>query len=72
MKNHLQLEKECEKLRNELQQKSALNQVTTETTGQLLERIRGEQLRQDDTEVRSKNEMERLRQLHESTLVIIL
>ncbi|KAL7734985.1 hypothetical protein ACLKA6_011250 [Drosophila palustris] len=62
------LERECETLRNELQQKSMLNQVTSETTGQMLDRIRGEQLRQDDAEVKAKNEMERLRQLHETTL----
>jgi len=71
LKTQLQLEKECDKLRNELQQKSMLNHVTTETTGQMLERIRGEQLRQDDAEVKAKNEMERLRQLHETTLVNI-
>ncbi|XP_034482120.1 centrosomal protein of 135 kDa isoform X2 [Drosophila innubila] len=65
---HKKLKQECEKLRNELQQKSMLNHVTTETTGQMLERIRGEQLRQDDAEVKAKNEMERLRQLHEATL----
>ncbi|XP_017842894.2 centrosomal protein of 135 kDa isoform X1 [Drosophila busckii] len=62
------LEKECEKLRSELQQKSMLNQLTTETTEQMLERIRGEKQRQDEDELRSKCEMDRLRQLHESTL----
>ncbi|KAH8261538.1 hypothetical protein KR044_010915 [Drosophila immigrans] len=62
------LEKDCEKLRSELMQKSLLNQVTTDTTGQMLDRLRDEQLRQDDSEVRAKNEMERLRQLHETTL----
>ncbi|EDV97142.1 centrosomal protein of 135 kDa isoform X2 [Drosophila grimshawi] len=62
------LEKECEKLRSELQQKSVLNQVTTETTEQMLGRIRGDQHRQDEAELSSKRELERLRQLHESTL----
>ncbi|XP_034104614.1 centrosomal protein of 135 kDa isoform X1 [Drosophila albomicans] len=62
------LEKECEKLRSELHQKSLINQVTTDTTGQMLDRLRDEQLRQDDAEVRAKNEMERLQQLHETTL----
>ncbi|KAH8369969.1 hypothetical protein KR093_001625 [Drosophila rubida] len=62
------LESELRKLRSELHQKSLLNQVTTDTTGQMLDRMRDEQLRQDDAEVRAKNEMERLRQLHETTL----
>ncbi|XP_030078735.1 centrosomal protein of 135 kDa isoform X2 [Drosophila hydei] len=62
------LEKECKQLRAESQQKSALNEITTETTEQLLERIRGEQQRQDNAELTAKREMERLRQLHEKTL----
>ncbi|XP_030570956.1 centrosomal protein of 135 kDa isoform X1 [Drosophila novamexicana] len=62
------LEKECEKLRSELQEKFALNQVTTETTEQMLERIRGDQQRQDEAELSAKREMERLRQLHEKTV----
>ncbi|KAH8405257.1 hypothetical protein KR222_000686 [Zaprionus bogoriensis] len=62
------LEKECEQLRSELQQKSALNQVTTETTEQMLERIRSDQQRQDDAELKAKNEMERLRKAHECTM----
>lgn len=65
----MQLEKECEKLRSELQEKFALNQVTTETTEQMLERIRGDQQRQDEAELSAKREMERLRQLHEKTVV---
>lgn len=65
----LQLERDCEQLRSELQQKSALNQVTTETSEQMLERIRMDQQRQDDSALRARNEMERLRQVHETTLV---
>lgn len=56
-------------LRNELQQKSALNQVTTETSEQIVERIRSDQQRQDDSALKARNEMERLRQVHETTLV---
>lgn len=56
-------------MRNELQQKSALNQVTTETSEQIVERIRSDQQRQDDSALKARNEMERLRQVHETTLV---
>lgn len=56
-------------MRNELQQKSALNQVTTETSEQIVERIRSDQQRQDESALKARNEMERLRQVHETTLV---
>ncbi|XP_017955741.1 centrosomal protein of 135 kDa isoform X2 [Drosophila navojoa] len=62
------LDKECEKLRAELQQKSELNHINTETREQLLDRIRGERQRQDEAEVTTNCEMERLRQLHAKTL----
>ncbi|XP_068143265.1 centrosomal protein of 135 kDa isoform X2 [Drosophila tropicalis] len=62
------LTKECDKLRWELQQSAAVNQVTTETTDEMMERLRNDQQRQEDAEVKAKNEMERLRQLHQTTL----
>ncbi|XP_017862911.1 PREDICTED: centrosomal protein of 135 kDa isoform X2 [Drosophila arizonae] len=62
------LEKECKKLRAELQQKSELNHISTETREQLLDRIRGEQQRQDEAGLTANCEMERLRQLHAKTL----
>lgn len=65
----LQLERECVQLRSELQQNSALNQVTTETSEQMLERIRSDQQRQDESALKARNEMERLRQVHQTTLV---
>ncbi|XP_065721027.2 centrosomal protein of 135 kDa isoform X1 [Drosophila suzukii] len=62
------LEKQCEKLRDELQQSSALNKVTTETTDLMLGRLHNDQQRQDDDDIRAKNEMDRLqRQLQQTS-----
>ncbi|XP_017053415.1 centrosomal protein of 135 kDa isoform X2 [Drosophila ficusphila] len=62
------LEKQCEKLRDELQQSSALNQITTETTDQMLGRLHNDQQRQDDDDIRAKNEMDRLQRQLQQTL----
>ncbi|XP_016994011.2 centrosomal protein of 135 kDa isoform X2 [Drosophila takahashii] len=62
------LEKQCEKLRDELQQSSALNQITTETTDLMLGRLHNDQQRQDDDDIRAKNEMDRLQRQLQQTL----
>ncbi|XP_017065747.2 centrosomal protein of 135 kDa isoform X1 [Drosophila eugracilis] len=65
------LEKQCEKLREELQQSLALNQVTTETTDLMLGRLHNDQQRQDDDDIRAKNEMDRLQRQLEQTLSLL-
>ncbi|XP_044317491.1 centrosomal protein of 135 kDa isoform X2 [Drosophila rhopaloa] len=62
------LERQCEKLRDELRQSSALNQITTETTDQMLGRLHNDQQRQEDGDIRAKNEMERLQRQLQQTL----
>ncbi|XP_052848282.1 centrosomal protein of 135 kDa isoform X2 [Drosophila gunungcola] len=62
------LEKQCEKLRDELQQSSALNQITTETTDQMLERLHNDKQRQNDDDIRAKYEMDRLQRQLQQTL----
>ncbi|EDV51825.1 centrosomal protein of 135 kDa isoform X1 [Drosophila erecta] len=62
------LVKECEKLRDELQQSLALNQVTTETTDLMLGRLHNDQQRQEDDDIRSKNEVDRLQRQLQQTL----
>ncbi|XP_017112554.1 centrosomal protein of 135 kDa [Drosophila elegans] len=62
------LERQCEKLREELQQSSALNQITTETTDQMLGRLHNDQQRQEDDDIRAKYEMDRLQRQLQQTL----
>ncbi|KRK01930.1 centrosomal protein of 135 kDa isoform X1 [Drosophila yakuba] len=65
------LEKQCEQLRDELQQSAALNQVTTETTDLMLGRLHNDQQRQEDDDIRSKNEMDRLQRQLQQTLDLL-
>lgn len=62
------LEKQCEKLRDELQQSLAINQVTNETTDLMLGRLHNDQQHQEDDDIRSKHEMDRLQRQLQQTL----
>ncbi|EDW41548.1 GM25511 [Drosophila sechellia] len=62
------LGKECEKLRDELQQSLAINQVTTETTDLMLGRLHNDQQRQEDDDISSKIEIDRLQRQLQQTL----
>ncbi|BFF96489.1 centrosomal protein of 135 kDa [Drosophila madeirensis] len=62
------LEKQCEKLRDELHRTANVTQVTTETTYQLLENLHQDQQRQDDNGIRTNNEMDRLQHLYQQTM----
>ncbi|KMY99696.1 centrosomal protein of 135 kDa isoform X2 [Drosophila simulans] len=66
--NRKKLEKQCEKLRDELQQSLAINQVTTKTTDLMLGRLHNDQQRQEDDEISSKNEIDRLQRQLQQTL----
>ncbi|KAH8242129.1 hypothetical protein KR026_005523 [Drosophila bipectinata] len=62
------LEKQCERLKDELQQASAMKQVTIDTADQMLERLHNDQQRQEDGDIRARSHMHRLERQYQQAL----
>ncbi|KAH8270271.1 hypothetical protein KR018_006445, partial [Drosophila ironensis] len=62
------LETQCERLEHELQHETAVKQVISETTDQMLKGLHNDQQRQDDADIHARKHKERLEQQYQQAL----